>query len=241
MKRYRLVAGLLFVFVTVMPSCKKKNDDNNLANVRLSAIDFSHGGTTVHYRLVYEVAGNMDSIVMSGTSNGYRKFDYIGSSYTITDENSNTITVQASTDGRMLAILGTDSTVMKYNGSQLGEQDVYTKLLTYPFISKAVTIYAWSNGDVSNVTLPGNLSETYGYDQNRSGQAGDAIRVEQILAYGRSNIKTGHLPMSLTYNGAQIEQYLYEFDGQSRITKLTKVQNNTNGAANDTLVYRYSY
>jgi hypothetical protein len=240
MKSYKLASVLCLCFIiTCFTSCKK-NNDNPLSNIRISSLDFTRGGYLVHYRFVYDKSNNIDSIVTTGSSYGYKKFTYVGSSYSITDETGSYTNVQASTDGKILGIIGRDSLVFVYNADLLGRQDIYTRILTPPYYTKASISYTWNNGDLTELLLPGNVKESSAYDAGKTGQAGDAIRIEGILNYGRSYIKTAHVPVDLSYNGTVIEKYLYAYDGDGRITELTKVQVNTSGA-NDTILYKYRY
>lgn len=238
----------LFIIVSLLCSaclfsCKKKANPNPTGNLLLSNIDVINYRNISHYRIVYDGADNVDSIIMAGggLDTGHytlSKINYFGTSFTITDENGDTYTVYANSSGQIFKVLTHDTLNMLYNGVQLAEVDVVTATVTYPFVSKSSTVYTWANGDVTSVSSPGGTF-TYDYNTAKIGQIGDPFRIDSFLVYGRPLIKTGHLPTDLLQSGTWAEKYYYQFDGQQRISQLMKVKNMSTG--NDTTVYNYRY
>jgi hypothetical protein len=244
MSNNRLVI-LLFIFVSIaVTSCKKKSGSNPFGNLKISNLDVIHSGATEHYRIVYDTYNNVDSMIIigGGTDTGhynYRKFSYFGSSYTITDINNNTFTVQASTSGLILKVLVPDTIAMIYNGTELGELDIITPKSTFPYVTKVPTNYYWTGGDVKTVISQG-VTLTYDYDPGKSGQPADALRIDAFLSYGKSYIKTNHVPTDMVNTTAWLEKYFYQYDG-GKITQLIKVRNNAGVSADDTVIYNYRY
>ena len=148
--------------------------------------------------------------------------------------------VYANTNGMILKVLIADTTSMIYNGTELGEIDVKTEQITYPYYHITSTNYYWNNGDITGVISGGDTS-TYDYDLSRNGQPGDPFRISAFMVYGRPLIRTIHLPKDLMHKGAWTEQYAYEFDGQGRISRLMRIGNNNGVTTDDTTVYNYKY
>ena len=230
------IAIFIFVVLCVI-SCKKKKNDNPFGNTKIATVDLTQYGATTHSRLVYDINNNVDSIITTGPGlYHYKKFGYFGTSYNVTDENNYTFEVEANASGMILKILVTDTMSMIYNGNQLGELDTKTASPIYPYYVKSSVNYTWSNGDVATMG-----SQTYVYDPGKSGQPGDAIRIDQFLAYGRSYIKTTHLPTDLKNNATDtVEKYFYQFDAGGRISQLTKLTN-ISGGVGDSTIYVFGY
>lgn len=225
-------------------SCKKKKNDNPYGGALISMMDVSHSGSILHYRIYYDHANNVDSMIITGDGtstgfNGYKKFSYFGSSYSITDQSNFTYTVYANTSGQVLKLLITDTTSFIYNNSLLGEIDVRTTIPAYPYYKITATNYYWQNGDVVTVRS-GGVDKNYEYDVNRNGQPGDPMRIDAFLNYGRSYIKTTHLPTALTSNGVWLEKYYYIFAGNGLISQMIKVRNNGGVSVDDTTFYNYN-
>ncbi len=240
MKKYTRAVAFIGLSVALTTACKKSESENPFNNVRISTIDLTKANIHQHYRFVYDYSNNVDSIV---TSSGFRKFGYFGSSFSITDENSNVTTVYANTSGWLLKVLVKDTINFTYNSnnsSQLSQKDIWTTTTTYPYYKKLSTTYAWSGGDVVTVNAPTGI-ENYTYEPGKNAQPGDAWRIDQILEYGRSYIKTFHLPTVKTMDGVWDEQYLYDFDANGRISELKKIKNNKDLVENDTTVYKITY
>lgn len=243
--RPRLLAFLLFSSVIILAvSCKKKSS-LNISAIKIATVDkIMSGGGRFHYYITYDDFNNVDSIgiVGGGTDTGtfqFEKFKYIGSSYNITDQNNYTLEVDANTNGQILEIHLTDTLLMTYNGTEIIELDKKMPSNNYPFYLIDSTTYLWNNGDIAGFSRNG-VIDSYYYDFTRSGQIGDALRIDNFLQYGRSYISTKHLPDELEYHGVWIEQYFYKFDGQGRIGLLTKVTNQ-GSSPNDTETYAYTY
>ena len=234
--------SILVIFLVI--SCKKKNN-LNVSAIRIAAVDKSlSGGGRFHYHITYDTYNNVDSIgfVGGGTDTGtvgFEKFTYLGSSFTITDQNNNSYTVDAYTNGQIFEVLTIDTMLMTYNGTELAELDYKSPSNTYPFYHIDSTTYRWNNGDMVAFSING-VVDSYSYNPGKSGQVGDALRIENFLKFGRSYIATNHLPDELTFNGAWIEQYFYKLDGSGRITQLIKVTNQSS-STNDTVTYAYTY
>jgi hypothetical protein len=234
------IISCLMIFTTIATcavSCKKKKNDNPFSNAKIYTVDLTQYGATEHSRIVYDSYNNVDSIITIG--NGvyrFKKFVYFGTSYSVTDENNNVFTLLANSNGMILRVLLTDTLSMLYNGSQLAELDYKSPSPNYPYYTTSSVSFTWTNGDVAIMG-----SQTYNYDLSRSGQPGDAIRIGQFLSYGRSYIKTNHLPTVLRNTASDTaEKYFYQFDSQGRINQLTKLINISTGAY-DTTIYVYGY
>ncbi len=246
MTRYTHILPLLFIFAaTGLFSCKKKTNDNPFGSARIATVDVAHSGSILHYRVYYGIGNNVDSLIITGdgSSAGYhgiKAFSYFGSSYSITDQDNFTYTVYANTSGMILKLLIADTTSFIYNGTQLGEIDVRTTTPTYPFFTINATNYYWQSGDVVTVT-GGGINKSYAYDQARNGQPGDPFRIDAFLNYGRSYIKTTHLPQSLSTGSGWLEKYYYTFNPSGLISQLIKVKNNNTVTADDSTFYNYTY
>lgn len=216
-----------------------------MSDIRIAGIDISNSGNIQRYRIVYDVYGNVDSFVVTGGGfdtgyNGFNAFNYIGSSWTITDQNNYTFRVDGNTNGDIIGVLVTDTLSMIYNGSELSVINIKSPIPAYPYDSLSSIQYTWLNGDVSMFMYPG-VTQSYDYDQSRGGQIGDAIRVQEFLTYGRPFIKTSHMPKDLNSGGQMTEQYLYQYDGSGRISQLQKIKVDHTGGNNDTTTYNYHY
>jgi hypothetical protein len=245
MKYAQFSAVILCLFIVGWASsCKKKGVTP--VSVKIAAIDMIHLQSIIHYRVVYDaVNGNVDSIINVGGGtdtgyNGFRKFDYHTTSYMVTDQNNHYYNVWINSDGSIIEILTTDTLLMKYNGTQLFELDVKSPSINYPYYTFTKTNYYWQSGDIT-ILVTSTANDTIDYDNGRSGQQGDAMRIDQFLAYGQSYTKTTHLPKDKKSNGQWIERYFYEFDGSNRATQFMKVQNNYGSAPDDTVIYNYRY
>ncbi len=233
---------LLFLFIAILAtalSCKKKNNGSTGSN-RLALIDLSHSGSVQHYRIVYDEYNNVDSMVIIGGGTdtgftGFQAFSYFGSSYSVTDANGNSFTVDANTSGVILEVLTTDTLFMTYNGAELGELDTKAAGGT-----KVATNYTWSNGDIVS-TLSQGVTDSCDYNLSKNGQIGDAFRIDAFLSYGRPYIETAHLLTDIKSGGVWQEKYFYQFDGQGRISQFVKVKNNNGVSADDTTFYNYQY
>ena len=247
MRHRSLVFILTALVVAGLFSCKKKSSDNNVSNLRIKRIDVTHGLYISHYRIAYTGVSNVDSILMYGggldtNHHTYKKFDYIGSSFTITNELNDRFTVEANTSGQILRVLQRDTLTFLYNngGAELGGIDVKSPTTAYPYVVTTSLVYAWSGGDITGYTYSGG-SYTYEYDNGQSGQAGDSWRIDEFLTYGRSYTKTAHLPKTQNLNGTWAEKYLYQFDGNGRISEMKKIRNSPGTDPDDTVVYSYGY
>ena len=235
----KLITSILSVLIISLTiSCKKKSNIN-LSTSKIATVNYSEsGGIRKHYFITYDMYNNVDSIGMLGGgtdtgSNGYEKFTYVGSSFTITDQGNNSYTVDANTNGQILKILLIDSITMAYNGTQIVE-------VNYAYPSYDYT-YLWdNNNDIAGFSLNGGVVDSYYYDLSHSGQEGDALRIDNFLQYGRSYISTSHVADELEYGGTWIEEYMYTYDNTGRISQLTKVING-GSSPNDTETYAYTY
>ena len=237
MNNYKIPVFISLLFVlTCAIACKKKSNSNPFGNAHIATVDYSHSGAVLHYRIVYDQYENVDSIVWVGDStsgvNGYKAFNYVGSSFIITDANNNVLNVYANTSGMILEILLTDTLFMHYSGTELTSLDTKT-----PGQSLSTVYYNWSNGDVTSYGPMGAGSLSYYYDLSRNGQPGDILRVNDFLNYGRSYIRTTHLPKGLVSTSDTLEYYAYQYDNMGRISQMVKVVNSTN----DSTIYNYKY
>lgn len=238
MKYPKLIAGTLSLLVILMGVSCKKGSMLNLGTIKIATVNYSaSGGIRLHYYIGYDAYDNVDSISIIGggidtQSVDYKTFTYVGSSFVINDYLNGPLTVYANTNGQILQVLTLDTATMTYNGSELTQ-------LAYAQPSEIYT-YQWNNGDITTCTNSGGVVDTYYYDLSRNGQAGDALRIDNFLKYGRSYITTCHLPDEQEYGGNWIEEDLYQFDSQKRISVLTRVFNG-GSTSNDTETYAYTY
>ena len=245
MQASKLITCILsLLIVSLLLSCKKKKS-LNLSTIKIATVDYADiGGGRFHYRFTYDRYNNVDSIITVGggtdtNTYSFAQFTYIGSSFTITDPNGFYYTVDANTNGQIIEVLKTDTLLMKYNGNEIAELDNKLPSNTYPFYIIDSTNYYWNNGDIAAYSKSG-VVDSYYYDNGHSGQEGDALRIDQFITYGRSYTNTNHLPTKLSFLGAWREQYFYHFDGEGRISQLTKVING-GSSPNDTQTYAYTY
>jgi hypothetical protein len=235
-----LFAVLLLIIIS---SCKKKGVTP--INVNIAYIDLIHAQGVTHYHVVYDAVNNVDSIVSVGGGtdtghNGFKKFNYFTTSYSVTDENNNYFNVWINSNGAIIKVLTLDTLIMNYNGTQLFELDVKSVTAIYPYTAFTKTNYFWQNGDM-NILVTSKENDTVDYNTGRSGQQGDAMRIDEFLAYGQSYIKTTHLPTDQKSSGRWIQRYFYQFDGSSRISQFIKVQNYYGTATDDSTIYNYRY
>lgn len=239
--RFASILFLCFSFI----ACKKKSNDNPFGNVHISKVSITHRGAITHHQIFYDVANNIDSIYSTGdgTSTGHnssRKFHYYGTSFDVTDETNNTFSVYAYSNGLIFKILVADTIGYKYNGTQLTATDVFSRTSSYPYYTYTRTNYDWKNGDLETVSS-GTISYAYSYDGAHNGQPADPLRINDILKYGRSVIRTTHLLTEITRAGVWAEKYFYKFDGSGKITEMVQVANSMGSGVNDTSVYIYTY
>ncbi len=237
--RYRIlsvVTVLIFIAAGAL-SCKKKKNDNPYGNQKITSVDLTQYAATTHYRIVYDRYNNVDSIVATGNGLfGFKKFVYIGSSYSVTDEYGNSFVVDADANGTVLKILKTDTLSMIYQNGELAELDTKSPSVSYPFYVISSLYFTWSGGDMATIG-----SQIYDYNGGRNGQPGDALRIDQFLAYGRSYIKTNHLVADLKNNATDTaEKYFYQFDDLGRISQLLKLQKASVGVY-DSSLYVFGY
>lgn len=240
MSNYARLLLLAPAMAIAVVSCRKK-DNNAIGDTRIQTLDITSTSSAVHYRFVYDRYNNVDSIVRSGTSNGYLVFSYGSLSYNITDENGLTTQVFYGTNGLITQINVTDTPQYLYKGTQLVQIDNTTATVNYPYISKSSVYYGWTGNDMTAISFSKNPQKYgYTYDKQHIGQISDALKIDQMLTYGRSPFKTDHVPVSLSLNSTVVEQYLYTFDNQNRILTFRLV-NNMNGSTADTTLYSYTY
>ena len=244
---YQKITLFLLVIICTLSavSCKKKKG-LNLSTIKIATVDFNEtDGHGYHYRITYDTYGNVDSIIATGTGaaagdNPISKFTYLGSSFRITDGWGDSYFVYANTSGMILEVQKYDTLLMTYKGTQLDELDYKIPNTTAPpYYTINANTYEWNNGDITTFGPPHGAVDSYSYNNGRSGQVGDAIRIGDFLTYGRPYKLTAHLPVEMKYaHGSQ--QYFYTFDGNGRISTFTRVISGS-GAPNDTSVYTYSY
>ena len=246
MKGHKLLLFCFFILITGSEQSCKKKLNNSPANYKLATIDLTHSTSVAHYCIVYDAYNNVDSMIIigGGTDTGHtdtRIFNYFGGSYTVSDQNGNSITVQTSTNGLILGVfMFADTLTMVYNGTQVGKVDTKVPSSVYPYYAKTDTNYLWNNGDMVSISFNAG-ADSCDYNLSKAGQIGDAFRIDAFLAYGRPYIKTSHTPIDLKKSGVWLEKYFYQFDGQGRITEFVKVRNNNGVVADDSTFYVYQY
>jgi len=222
----------------------------NLGTVRIASVyKIESTGGRHHYYIGYDSFNNVDSIgiIGGGTDTGYADyvtFNYVGSSFVINDHQNGSLMVDANSSGQIIKVLSIDTMIMFYNGSELTEIERKLASINPPGYALDSTIYTWNGGDLIGYKVDTGVVDSYYYDLTRTGQIGDALNIENFLTYGRSYFSTVHLPDELSFRGVWIEEDLYQFDGQGRISELMRVINGTtNGTSspNDTTTYVYTY
>jgi len=250
MKKPKATICLLLLFTVIAVSgCKKKSNSNPLAGSVLLYINLTNSnGDITYYRMVYGAGNNIDSIVITGggTDTGYNDFlafDYLNSSYIITDKSNNQTTVHLNSNVLIDTIRSATSTAytyLQYSGTLLGAVNNEEPLSSYPYYTLYTTDYNYSGNNISSITSTG-TAETYDYNTSLSGQLGDPQRIGELLTYGRTYTASANLATDMYVNGTWQEKYTYQLDGSGRITLMTRVINNTSGGSNDTLRYAYTY
>jgi hypothetical protein len=238
------IVSILFCSAIIF-ACKKSSNNNPFGGSKIATIEYTHSGGGRHYNLFYGAYSDLDSMHWTGTgtssgSSGYKKFSYFGTSFNITDETNFTYTVYANSNGQILKVLVTDTLGFSYSNNEIKQMQVYTHTASYPFYKYVATDYYWKNGDLASFTSE-NATTVFDYDLTKFGQPGDAIRMSEFLLYGRSFIKTIHLPSLLSKNSVWTEKYLYQFDGSGRISQMSKISNNLGITPDDTATYGYTY
>jgi len=239
--------ALLFFIIVLsgVLSCKKKNGPAAFSDLKIATVDYAHAGEIEHYRVVYDGYNNVDSIVRTGGgtavgNNGIKKFIYFGSSFSITDEIGYSFKVYANTNGLIIKVLIPDTLVMSYKGLQLDELDYKLAKSTPPYYTISSVYYTWSGGDVTYIGPAGSGGSSYYYDLSKSGQAGDIFRVGDFLSFGRSYVRTTHLPKGMITATDTVEKYYYQFESSTgRISQMLKV--NTAAGFDDSFTYNYRY
>ena len=217
---------LLFVIPAIMvitwtASCKKNNTSPTTAYIAAVAIVGSTGDTEETYRILYNMQGQVDSIIQ--TSAGYTqvsRFVYGNLSYTITLTTSvgaETSTLTTNADGTISSLVEqpSDTIFLSYSSSGVVQAKDDYGSQTY------ITGFIWVNGDIVSTysNLISSESGYYYYDLGHLWQMGDAISIDDFLAYGRPIIKSKHL-MTGRKTGTDLQKYVYKFDSKSRITQL---------------------
>ncbi len=246
MQTPKLITFILLLLIILPGISCKKSKNTNFSTIKIATVDYASGNMRQHYIITYDKYNNVDSISDNGGgvdtgAFSFKKFNYIGSSFTITDQTGGIYMVDANTNGQILEVLLTDTLLMTYDGNELTKLSYKQPSSTYPFYTLTSYTYQWNNGDIASYSLSG-VVDSYYYDQSRSGQEGDALRIGNFLQYGRSYISTSHLATEKEMLGTWGEEYLYKFDVAGRISQLTKVTNQ--GPApntNDTETYAYTY
>ncbi len=239
----RVLFFLLLFTITIAVSCKKKG--LNYSTIKIATVDYRrNSGVAYHYRITYNSFNSVDSIVKIGGgtdtgTNTFSVFSYTGSSFRISDQQGLSYLVLANTKGQILQIHKVDTILLTYEGNELTGIDYKAPSSVYPYYVISSFVYHWRNGDFVTISTPLGAVDSIYYDNSRGGQIGDAMRIDNFLAYGRSFTSTNHLPSQLKYaNGKQ--DYYYTFDGDGRISKLTKVISD-NSAPSDTSEYIFRY
>ncbi len=245
MKTTHLAIIASVLFFAAITACKKPSNNNPFGSALIATVDYAHNGGGRHYDLFYGAYNNLDSMHWTGTgtsagSSGYKKFSYFGTSFNITDETNFTYSVYANSAGQILKVLVTDTLGFSYDGDQVRQMQEYLHTTIYPFYGYRTTYFYWKDGDLTSSSLD-NISSGFDYDLTRYGQPGDAFRMNQFLLYGRSYIKTIHLPTQLSRNNVWSEKYLYQFDGSGRISQMLRISNNLGITPDDTATFAYTY
>jgi hypothetical protein len=147
--------------------------------------------------------------------------------------------VYADGAGKMLKVLQPDTIIFHYKNDLLEALDHKNVITTPPYYAITTEYYSWKDGDLTYVGPTGGTGIGFYYDMHKAGQAGDPMRIDNFLLYGRSYIKTTHLPLGVTKNTDTIARYFYQFDNAGRISQLNSVS--YSGSHTDTVVYRYVY
>ncbi len=237
-----LLLPLIAILCGVL-SCKKKSKNNSSAGYKPGIIDVSHFTSVEHYHITYDAFSNVDTIVMigGGTDTGHsetRVFTYFGTSYAISGGGGTTVNTNAI--GAISSIdRSPDTLAFTYSNNQLGRVTTQAPSTAFPYYTKTDTNYAWNNGDMVAIAFTSGV-DSFSYDVSKTGQVGDALRIDAFLNYGRAYIKTSHVP-SQWYGSQWIERYFYHYDGQGRITQFIKVKNNFGTGTDDSTFYSYQY
>jgi hypothetical protein len=242
MRTRHLFIFAAILFITWAASCTKTTTapviaTDTVVNAQIANVRLDRGsGDTENYRIVYNAQNQVDSIIETtyyGTVS-VSTFIYSGLSYVVLNSGSS----GAPSDSVALNADGTVNTInsgyydaynFSYNSNGLSQRDeIYST-------EQIFTNYVWVNGDIdSSYTTPvnsgGSGSEIYYYDLRHHWQMGDAISINDFLAYGRPTVHSKHL-MTQTSNNSSPTQYAYKFDSRGRITQLTQ-----NG-----MIYYYTY
>lgn len=235
--------SVTIMIVIALGSCRKSASGNPFGNQKIATVDFYDNDVVQHYHIFYDAYNNVDSIAVIGggidtNSNGYLKFVYSGSNYTITDESNATLLVETNASGNIIEIAQVDTFTVKYNGSQVSE--ISQVLLTSPPTSSYIDEYFdWTNGDVAS-SRENNTYSYWTYNMSRPGQPGDPQRIRDFLQYGRSIFKTAHLPASFT-GTSQGTNFSYSFDASGRISTLVLAITDATLATIDSEIYHYTY
>jgi hypothetical protein len=237
---YKLVACSAATVLILGSFACKKNKKVDPGNAKLAIVDCTISGSTTHYHIYYDQNNNVDSITLtSSQSPGYnsvRKFNYSGSSYTITDQNNSISTVFTNTDGMITKLLTIDTISMIYSGNEVIESD-------YRSSGTLDTAYlSWKNGDMQRVTNSIGINRSFIYDLGKNGQSGDGMRIADFLKYGRSYLNTNHLVTNVTDSSSGfIWNYYYKYDSQGRISQCTLITIESSVPTSDSVVYVYAY
>jgi len=237
--------GLILLILLTLFACKKSSNSNPFADAIIATASVSSGGVTEQYTFFYDMYHNLDSVSISSNASsggqiGYLKYTYIGSSWSVTDENGNSFMVYANTNDQVLKVLIPDTLYYNYSNNLLASLTQYLTITTPPYYVDNVTNYTWKDGDLAS-TQSGAQTSTYTYNTGKNGQPGDAIRIKGLLYDGVSPIKTTHLPTALAISATQGINYAYTFDSRGRISTLVEDTYDHTLNTHDTTTYAYTY
>ena len=234
---------LLILALASLGACKKKPDNNPFGNALIATASITKGGVTQVYQFFYNSHNTLDSVSINNTGmgqTGYLKYKYIGTSWSITDQNGNSFMVYANSANMILKVLVADTVSFTYSGTQLTERNEYATTLTPPFYTNTRTYYTWQNGDVTK-TVTGTESITYTYNAGENGQPADPIRFISFLEYGVSAVKTTHLITNIATSTTAGLNYTYTFDSQGRISLVTEEVYDKTLYSHDITTYNFTY
>jgi len=162
MQTPKLITCILSLLIILTGISCKKSKNINLSTIKIATVDYAYasGNMRQHYFITYDKYNNVDSISDNGGgvdtgAFSFKKFNYIGSSFTITDQTGGIYMVDANTNGQILEVLLTDTLLMTYNGNELTNLSYKQPSSTYPYYTLTSYAYQWNNGDITCYGLSG--------------------------------------------------------------------------------------
>ncbi len=231
---HRIVIAFALAITLILPSCKKKDDDNSgtvpasslIRKVSTIEITGQEDTATIEYNTDQTVHRISHLVAFNGVSTFYYTPGLVRRITTY--PNSNQVTTDSmimGSNGMPAVICHMDNTAAEYNTI---EQHSYNAdgtqmrtIITYPNLPQIqvdTLTYTWVDGDLlKEHHANDNFDVTFTYNTAFPCMSGDELYVEHLLATGRSGLPCKHLCTSCSIGGNDVLTYTYSYDASNRI------------------------